>query len=93
VPKSKTKWPVVAGIAFIVVFVAAMAWSTLGNSQFRCKVCITYHGQTNCGNGAGTSKVEAERIATDVACNNLTHGMTELMQCQQGAPREVTWKP
>jgi hypothetical protein len=92
VAKSKRKWPVIAGIAFIAIFVAAMAWTTLGNAQFKCKVCISYHGQTECGNGAGTTKQEAERIASDVACNNLTHGMTELMQCQQGAPREVTWK-
>jgi hypothetical protein len=92
VPKSKTKWPVIAGIAFIVIFIGAMAWSTLGNAQYRCEVCVTYHGQTICRNGAATTKTEAERIAADGACTDLGHGMTELMQCQQSAQRQVTWK-
>jgi hypothetical protein len=90
--KSKTKWPVVAGVAFIVIFIAAMAWSTLGNAQERCTVCVSYNGQTNCGTSAATSREQAERAATDIACNALTHGMTELMQCQQIAPKQVTWK-
>lgn len=89
--KSKTKWPVIAGVAFIVIFIAAMAWSTLGNAQQRCEVCITYNGQTSCGTSASTTKEQAERAATDIACNSLTHGMTELMQCQN-SERKVTWK-
>ena len=89
--KSKTKWPVIAGIAFIVIFIAAMAYSTLGNAQERCEVCVTYNGQTNCGTSAASNREQAERSATDIACNSLTHGMTELMQCQN-AERKVTWK-
>jgi hypothetical protein len=90
--KTKKKWPVIAGIAFIVVFIAAMAYSTLGNAQERCEVCVTYNGRTNCGTSAATSREQAERTATDIACNSLTHGMTELMQCQQSTQRQVTWK-
>jgi hypothetical protein len=92
VTKSKTKWPVIAGIAFIVVFIAAMMYSTLGNNQFRCEVCITFNGQTICRNGAGTSREQAERVATDSACTDLGSGMTQLMQCQNNAPRRVAWK-
>ena len=35
---------------------------------------------------------EAERIAATAACTDLTSGMTALMQCEQSAPRQVTWK-
>lgn len=90
--KSKKKWPVIAGIAFIVAFLAAMAYSTFGNAQYRCEVCITYNGQTICRNGAATTRDQAERIARDSACTDLSHGMTELMQCQDNTPRKVTWK-
>ena len=90
--KSRTKWPVIAGIAFIVVFIAAMAWTTLGNNQYRCQVCITYNGQTLCRNGAATSREQAERMATDSICTDLGSGMTQLLQCQNNAPRKVTWK-
>ena len=90
--KSKRKWPVIAGIVFITAFVAAMAWSTFGNAQLHCQVCITYNGQTICRNGAATTREQAERMATDSACTDLSRGMTELMQCQNNAPRQITWK-
>jgi hypothetical protein len=90
-PKSKTKWPVIAGVAFIAIFLAAMAYSTLGNAQYRCQVCITFAGKTVCRDGAASTKEQAERAASDIACSDLTSGMTNLMQCGN-APRQVTWK-
>ena len=92
-PKSKTKWPVVAGVAFILIFLGAMAYSTLGNAQVHCEVCITYNGRTNCGNSSATTREQAERAATDLACNGLTGNMTELMQCQNSPTRKITFKP
>ena len=90
--KTKRKWPVIAGIAFITAFIAAMAYSTFGNAQYHCEVCITYNDRTLCRNGAATTKDQAERMATDSACTDLGSGMTQLMQCQNNAPRKITWK-
>lgn len=90
--KSKRKWPVIIGVAFIVIFVAAMAYSTLGNARYKCTVCITFNGRSLCRDGAATTKAEAERIAADGICTDLGRGMTEFLQCQQNAPRQVTWK-
>ena len=89
--KPKRRWPVIAGIAFIALFLAAMAYSTFGNRGYRCEVCMTYHGQTLCKNGAGANKEAAERVARDGACTELTHGMTELLQCEDSEGK-VTWK-
>lgn len=91
-PKSKTKWPVVAALVFIAGVIGAIAYSTFGNAQIHCEVCITYNGRTNCGNSASTTREQAERAATDLACNGLTSGMTELMQCQNSPTRQVTFK-
>lgn len=90
--KSKRKWPVIAGVAFIVAFIAAMAWSTFGNAKLHVEICITYNGRTICRDGAATTREQAERAATDSACTDLTGNMTELMQCQNNAPRKITWK-
>ena len=87
----KKKWPVIAGIAFIVIFIAAMVYTTTGNDQFRCQVCKTFDGRTYCSNGAAATKIEAERIATEAACTNLTAGMNNLEQCRN-SPAQVTWK-
>lgn len=90
--KKKTKWPVIAGVVFIVVFIAAMVFSSAGNNQYRVEVCVTYEGRKVCRNAAATTKLEAERIGASTACTDLTHGMTELLQCEQNSPRQVTWK-
>ncbi len=90
--KSKTKWPVIAGVVFIFGFIAAMVYSTVGSNTFRCEVCIDFDGRKVCRNGAATTELEAERIAATSACTDLASGMTALMQCEQGARRTVTWK-
>ena len=90
--KSKTKWPVIAAIAFVIAVLAAVAFSTMGNAQVHCEVCVTFNGRTQCGNSASTSRDQAERAATDLACNGLTAGMTELMQCQSSPTKKVTFR-
>ncbi len=91
-PKSKTKWPVIAAIAFVIAVLAAVTFSTMGNAQVHCEVCVTFNGRTQCGNSASTSRDQAERAATDLACNGLTAGMTELMQCQSSPTRKITFR-
>jgi hypothetical protein len=88
----KKKWPVIIGVAFIAAFIAAMVFSSAGNDTYRAEVCVTFEGRTVCRNAAAATKEGAERIGSDTACTDLTSGMTALMQCQQGAPRKVTWK-
>jgi len=90
--KSKTKLPVVAAIVFVVAVIATIAFSTFGNAQIHCEVCVTFNGRTQCGNSASTSREQAERAATDLACNGLTAGMTELMQCQSSPTKKVTFR-
>ena len=91
-PKSKTKWPVIAAIAFVIAVLAAVTFSTMGNAQVHCEVCVTFNGRTQCGNSASTSRDQAERAATDLACNGLTAGMTELLQCQSSPTKKVTFR-
>jgi len=90
--RSKTKWPVIAGLLFIAGFVVMMFYTTRGNAKFRCEVCITFEGRTVCRNGAAPTEEGAIRVASDTACTDLTSGMTSLMQCQNNAPRKITWK-
>ncbi|MEP6714620.1 MAG: hypothetical protein ABJC09_03545 [Terriglobia bacterium] len=88
----KKKWPVIAGLLFILGFIGIMLMTTRGNAKFRCEVCVTFDGRTVCRNGAAPTREEAERIVSDTACTDLSSGMTSLMQCQSSALRKVTWK-
>jgi hypothetical protein len=93
VAKPKRKWPVILGAAFIVIVIALVAYTSGGNTQQHCEVCVTFNGRTVCGNSAATTRESAERAATDIACNGLVSGMTELLQCQNSPTRTVTFKP
>jgi hypothetical protein len=89
----KKKLPVILGVIFVIGFIAALVLSSGGgNTKFRAEVCITFDGRKICRNAASATKEEAERIAATAACTDLTSGMTALMQCEQSAPRQVTWK-
>ena len=90
--KASKKLPVIAGVVFIVAFLAFMAYSTFGNDTYRCQLCMAFNGQTICRNGAGATEEAAERVARDGACTDLTHGMTELVRCQGSEPASLTWK-
>jgi hypothetical protein len=90
-PKSKTKWPVVIGVLFIVGFIAMMVITSGGNDKFRVEVCKTFDGRTVCHTAAAATQMEAERTASDGACADLTSGMTNLEQCRN-SPSKVTLK-
>ncbi|MDP9055325.1 MAG: hypothetical protein M3N93_13660 [Acidobacteriota bacterium] len=90
--RSKRKWPVILGIAFIALVIAVIAWTSGGNTQEHCRVCVTFNGRTNCGSSAATTREQAERTATDLACNSLIGNMTELLQCQNSPTRQVTFR-
>jgi len=88
----KKKWPVILGVAFVIVMIGLVAWTSTGNTQVHSEVCVTFNGVTNCGQSAASNREAAERAATDIACNGLTSGMTQLMQCQNSPTKKVTFK-
>jgi hypothetical protein len=89
--RSKKKWPVILGAIFILGFIAAMVITSSGNDTYRVEVCKTFDGRTACHNAAAATKMEAERIATEGACSDLTSGMNNLEQCRNSEAK-VTWK-
>jgi hypothetical protein len=89
--KPKRKWPVILGVIFILGFIAAMAITSTGNAKFRAEVCKTFDGRTVCRSAAATTQMEAQRVATEEACSDLTSGMNNLEQCRN-SDAKVTWK-
>jgi hypothetical protein len=70
-----------------------MMYTTGGNAQISCKVCVTFHGRSNCGTSAATTREQAERTARELACDRLGSGMTELEQCRNSPDQTVTFTP
>jgi hypothetical protein len=80
------------GIAFGVVFVAAVAISTLSSNSVRCRVCITFNGATDCRTASARTREDAQRAATTTACAQLASGMSDSLRCEQTPPASIEWK-
>jgi hypothetical protein len=80
-------------IAFVMLVLGVVAISTFKKQPYRCRVCITFKGQTDCRNGAAQTQLEAQRTATVSACAQLSGGVTESNQCENTPPTSVEWLP
>jgi hypothetical protein len=85
-PMNKTT---LIAILFSLLVLGVLIYSSMNLQQFSCEVCITYQGRNNCSTAAGTTREEAARTATDVACAPITNGMTESIQCSNTPPTSV----
>jgi hypothetical protein len=88
--KPKKKWPLIAGVIFIVGLFAAMILSTTSTPKFHCEVCMNFNGGTVCRNGAASTQQEAQRIATESACSDL--GAGGFSNCRNLTPASLKWK-
>ena len=80
------------GILFAVAFIVAVAYSTMGSNPFKCRVCITFNGRSDCRSASARTKEEAQRAAATTACASLASGMSESMRCENTPPTSVEWK-
>ena len=79
-------------LVFGVLLVAALAYNTMGNRQYRCETCITYNGRTNCRTASARTKETAQRAAAELACSEMVNGMRDSINCPNTPPDSVKWK-
>jgi len=78
-----------------VVVAAVIAWIvylSVGAQAYSCEVCVEFNGQTQCRSAAGTTREEAIKTATSVACATLASGMEQSMRCEQTPPKSIHCK-
>jgi hypothetical protein len=80
------------GILFAVAVIGAVAYSSMHGHGYRCRVCITYNGATDCRNAAAATREEAQRAATTAACAQLAGGVSDSIRCENTTPQSVEWK-
>ena len=78
-------------IAFGVLVIGAVALSSFRTQPFRCRVCITFHGRTDCRSASAQTRQEAQRTATTMACAQISGGVTDSMQCENTPPDSLEW--
>jgi hypothetical protein len=84
-------WKIVVAVGFVAL-IGFIVYSTTGLGQVSCDVCIEFHGRLSCRPAAGTTKDEAVRTASGIACADLASGRTESIACERTSPKSVTCK-
>ena len=87
------KRPVVAGIIFLIVFLAVLVYSTLSltRNRHRVEVCMQFDGRNSCRIASGATESDALRAAVTNACALIASGVTESQQCEHSTPVSVKW--
>jgi hypothetical protein len=87
------KKSVMLAIAFVVVVIGAVVYTTLSasTSRYRCEVCMEFQGRSACRSAAASTEMQARRTAQDNACADISSGVTDSMQCGNTQPVSVKW--
>ncbi|OFV88114.1 MAG: hypothetical protein A3J75_04445 [Acidobacteria bacterium RBG_16_68_9] len=71
----------VAGLFFVLM--------TSGQTANECRVCVTFHGQSNCATATGSTEQHARDGAQTTACGILASGMDQTITCGRIPPDSV----
>jgi hypothetical protein len=81
-----------AGLLFAAIVLAAIVYSTVATTQFRCEVCITYDGRTACRTAKAGTREQAQRTATENVCSVLgAAGQVESRRCETTPADSIKW--
>lgn len=82
---------VVIGIAFVVLVLVVLVYSSLHIAKYRVEVCVEFKGRNDCRTASADTQDHALRSAQSNACALLVSGVTEVMQCEHANPTSVKW--
>ena len=85
------KKPALIGVVLALVILGAIIFTTLGNQDFRCEICMSYKGQKACRIASARTKETAERTARENACAQISSGSFDSLHCENGEPDSVKW--
>jgi hypothetical protein len=85
------KKPVLLGIAFVLLILGVIIYSSMNLATHRVEVCMSFNGQNNCRTASGSTEEFALRTATSNACASIASGVTDSIACEHSNPTKITW--
>ena len=82
---------VLLAIAFVVLVLIVLVYTTMGNARYRCEVCIVFQNRNACRTAAAATEAQALRTATENACAQIASGVTDSIACENTPPQSVKW--
>jgi len=84
----RTVW---LSIAFALVVIGFVVYSTFQQPRVRCRACVTFNGRQDCRTASASTQQEALRAAVSNACGLLASGVSESTRCENTQPDSVEW--
>ena len=81
------------GIADVLAVAALFFFMTTARAKVQCRVCMEYHGRTNCAAAVGPTEQTAREGAQSTACGPIASGMDEQIGCGRTQPVSVQCRP
>lgn len=75
--------------AFVVIFIAVIAYSSYQATANRYRVCVDFQGRTHCAVAQGRTAQEAITSAQQIDCGLLANNRDELMVCSTTPPQSA----
>ena len=73
-------------LAIVFAVAALFLVMTMGRANVECRVCVDYHGRSNCATARGPTEQGAREGAQTTACGPVAAGMDQSIECGRIAP-------
>jgi len=83
--KRSTLYSIAAVLAVALLFF----FMTTARAKVECRICMDYHGRTNCATAVGATESAAHEGAQQTACGPIANGMDQQIECSRIPPAAV----
>ena len=80
-------------IAAVLAVAALFFFMTTARAKVECRVCMDYHGRSNCATAQGATERTAREGAQSTACGPVASGMDQQIECGRIPPAIAECRP
>jgi hypothetical protein len=80
-------------LGVLIAIAALFFFMTTARAKVQCRVCIDFHGRSNCATALGANEQGAREGAQTTACGPVASGMDQQIECGRIPPTVVECRP
>ena len=80
-------------IAAVLAVAALFFFMTTARAKVECRVCMDFHGRSNCATALGPTEHAANEGAQSTACGPIAAGMDQQIECGRIPPTVAECRP
>jgi len=80
-------------LAAVLAIAALFFFMTTARAKVECRVCMDFHGRSNCATALGATEQTAHEGAQTTACGPIASGMDQQIECGRTPPAAVQCRP